>query len=136
MIELKNISYIVENVVEKNVILDDISCVFDDNCFVAITGHNGSGKSTLTKIIMGIIKPTSGKIFFNGKDITNLSITERANLGINYAFQQPVAFRGITVKELIDSVPPSSLSYPIIYQYYTPKSSYCKEKRKSFSPNL
>lgn len=102
MLELKNITYkVLEKGVEK-IILNDISCVFEDKTFTAITGHNGSGKSTLTKIIMGLIKPTSGKIVYNGKDITNLSIDKRANLGINYAFQQPVVFSGITIKDLID----------------------------------
>lgn len=102
MIELKNITYTVqENGVEK-IILNDISCIFEDKTLTAITGHNGSGKSTLTKIIMGLIKPTSGKVLFKGKDITNKTITERANLGLNYAFQQPVVFSGLTIKELID----------------------------------
>lgn len=102
MIELKNVTYEINEKGSKKTILDNISCVFENGEIVAITGHNGSGKSTLTKIIMGILKPTSGTILFNGKDITNLSITERANLGINYAFQQPVSFSGITVKELVD----------------------------------
>ena len=102
MIELKNITYKIKNQSQEKVILDNISCIIDDNCFVAITGHNGSGKSTLTKIIMGINKPTNGQILFNGKDITNLEVDERAKLGINYAFQQPVSFKGITVKDLID----------------------------------
>ena len=102
MLELKNITYIVNDNGEERKILDNVSCVFSPACLTAITGHNGSGKSTLTKIIMGIIKPTSGTILFNGKDITNLSIDERVNLGINYAFQQPVTFKGITIKELID----------------------------------
>jgi len=101
MLELKNISYIIKENGKEKIILDNISCSFSTGVTV-ITGHNGSGKSTLTKIIMGIIKPTSGIVLFNGKDITNLSIDERANLGINYAFQQPVLFKGITVKELID----------------------------------
>lgn len=104
MLELKNITYkVLDKGVEK-IILNDISCVFEDKTFTAITGHNGSGKSTLTKIIMGLIKPTSGKIVYNGKDITNLSIDKRANLGINYAFQQPIVFSGITIKDLIDIV--------------------------------
>lgn len=102
MIELKNVTYkVVEQGVEKT-ILDDISCVFESNSVIAITGHNGSGKSTLTKIIMGILRPNSGQVFFNGKDITNLTIDERARLGINYAFQQPVNFQGISIKDLID----------------------------------
>ena len=102
MLELKNITYKVkDNGVEK-IILNNVSCIFEDSTLTAITGHNGSGKSTLTKIVMGLIKPTSGKVFYNGKDITNLSIDKRANLGINYAFQQPIVFSGITIKELID----------------------------------
>ena len=70
--------------------------------FVAVLGHNGSGKSTLAKIIMGLFKPDSGQILFGGQDITNLSITERAKLGIGFAFQQPVKFKGLTVKDLIE----------------------------------
>lgn len=102
MIELKNISYIVDEHGDKNKILDNVSCVFYDKCLTAITGQNGSGKSTLTKIIMGILKPTSGKVLLDGKDITNMGVDDRARLGINYAFQQPVLFRGLTVKDLID----------------------------------
>ncbi len=102
MLELRNVTYkIFENGQEK-IVLDDISCVFESNKIIAITGHNGSGKSTLTKMIMGIVKPTSGQIIFNGKDMNNLTIDERAKLGINYAFQQPILFSGITVKDLID----------------------------------
>ncbi|MBE7076607.1 MAG: ATP-binding cassette domain-containing protein [Clostridiales bacterium] len=102
MIELKNVSYIVEDHGEKKAILDNISCVFDDACLTAVTGENGSGKSTLMKIVVGILKPTEGKVFMDGKDITNLTIDERARKGINYAFQQPVLFNGLTVKDLID----------------------------------
>ncbi|MDE7043663.1 MAG: ATP-binding cassette domain-containing protein, partial [Acetatifactor sp.] len=74
---------------------------FEDHTFIAITGPNGGGKSTLAKLIMGIEKPTSGRILFNGTDITDMSITERANLGISFAFQQPVRFKGIKVRDLI-----------------------------------
>ena len=77
-----------------------MSLTIDDR-FVAITGPNGSGKSTLAKIIAGIFTPTSGQILLDGEDITNLSITERANKGISFAFQQPVRFKGMTVKDLI-----------------------------------
>ncbi|MBR1988013.1 MAG: ATP-binding cassette domain-containing protein [Clostridia bacterium] len=102
MLELKNITYkVIENGKEK-VILDNISCVFEDNCVTAITGQNGGGKSTVTKIIMGILKQTSGEIYFNGKEISGLTIDERANIGLGYAFQQPVLFKGLTVKDLID----------------------------------
>lgn len=102
MLELKNISYSVVEHDKVKTILNNISCVFYDNSITAITGHNGSGKSTLTKIIMGIIQPTQGKIYFNNIDITHMSIDERAKLGINYAFQQPITFKGITIKDLID----------------------------------
>lgn len=102
MLELKNITYKIEELGQEKTILDDISCVFEDNCITAITGHNGSGKSTLTKIIVGILKPTNGSIFLDGKNISNLTIDERAKEGLNYAFQQPVLFTGITVKDLID----------------------------------
>lgn len=102
MLELKNISYTVEEDGKNKIILDNFSHTFNKNTTTAITGLNGSGKSTITKIIMGIIKPTSGKIIFNGVDITNKTIDERAKLGLNYAFQQPVLFKGVTVKDLID----------------------------------
>ena len=127
MLELRNITYkVIENEQEK-IILDDISCVFEDNCFVAITGHNGSGKSTLTKVIMGIVKPSAGKIFFNGKDITNLTIDERARLGINYAFQQPVMFAGITVKDLIDIATGEENSVPKACEYLSRVGLCAKE---------
>ena len=89
MLELQNICF--ER--EGRKILDDISLKLDSNKFIVMTGPNGSGKSTLAKIIMGIEKPDSGKIIFDGKDITNLTIDERANMGISFAFQQPVRFK-------------------------------------------
>ncbi len=100
MIELKNIGFDVYEDGVKQSIIKDISLKIDDR-FVALTGPNGGGKSTLAKIIAGIVTPTRGQIFFNGEDITNLSITERAKKGISFAFQQPVRFKGITVKDLI-----------------------------------
>ena len=96
MLKLENICYSVGDVN----IINGISLEIDER-FVAITGPNGSGKSTLAKIIAGIITPTSGKIYFDGEDITDMSITDRANKGISFAFQQPVRFKGITVKDLI-----------------------------------
>ena len=102
MLELQHVSYsVTDEVTGKTTdILRDVNLKIDDR-FVAITGPNGSGKSTLAKVIAGIITPTSGKILFRGEDITNLGISERANLGISYAFQQPVRFKGITVRDLI-----------------------------------
>ena len=97
MLELKHIKFERDN----KKILDDINLKIDTGKFIAITGQNGSGKSTLAKIIMGIEKPDSGEIFFEGKDITNKSIDERARMGIGFAFQQPVKFKGITVLDLI-----------------------------------
>ncbi|MBQ3970219.1 MAG: ATP-binding cassette domain-containing protein [Clostridia bacterium] len=96
MLELQNICYQTDD----KVILKDINLNINDH-FVAVTGPNGSGKSTLAKLIAGIIKPTEGKIILDGEDITELSITERANKGISYAFQQPVRFKGLTVKDLM-----------------------------------
>ena len=97
LLELKNIYF--ER--EGKKILNDINLKIDLGKFIAITGPNGSGKSTLSKIIMGIEKPDKGQVIFNGKDITNLPINERANLGISFAFQQPVKFKGITVYDLL-----------------------------------
>lgn len=101
MLELKNISYTVQNELGEKTILKDINLTIGER-FVAFTGPNGGGKSTLAKVIAGIIKPTSGSIYFNGEDITNLSVTERAHKGISYAFQQPVRFKGLTVRDLIN----------------------------------
>lgn len=101
MLELKNVSFDVEDEKGKKEIIKDISLTVDEKKFVVITGPNGGGKSTLAKLIAGIEKPTSGKIYFNGEDITDKTITERAKLGISFAFQQPVRFKGIQVLDLI-----------------------------------
>ncbi len=100
MLELKNISYTAENEDGKKDILKNINLEISER-FVAITGPNGGGKSTLAKIIAGIYKPTEGQILLDGEDVTALSITERARKGISFAFQQPVRFKGITVRDLI-----------------------------------
>ncbi len=104
MLELKNISYSVkdENTGRMQDILKDVDLVFDDKAINVITGPNGSGKSTLIKLIMGFERPTSGKVLFNGEDITELGVTERARHGFTIAFQQPVRFKGITVKKLLE----------------------------------
>ena len=101
MLELRNVSYVVNDEQGEKQILKNVNLTLDDR-FVAFTGPNGGGKSTLAKVIAGIIKPTEGRIFFDGEDITDLSITERAQKGISYAFQQPVRFKGITVRDLIN----------------------------------
>lgn len=116
MIELKNICFTAENNGVKKEIIKDISLKIDEK-MVCFTGPNGGGKSTLAKIIMGIITPTSGQILFNGEDITNLSITERANKGIAFAFQQPVRFKGITVSDLIQIASGKKLSVSEICSY-------------------
>ncbi|MCD7726569.1 MAG: ATP-binding cassette domain-containing protein [Clostridiales bacterium] len=100
MLELKNICFSAEDNNQEIEILNDVSVKIEER-FVAVTGPNGSGKSTLAKIVAGILKPTSGRILLDGEDITDLSITERANRGISFAFQQPVRFKGITVKDLL-----------------------------------
>ena len=103
MLEFKNVSYRVpsQNGNGQEIeIIKNVSLKIDER-FVAITGPNGSGKSTMAKLVAGIIKPTEGRIYLNGEDITDMSITERAQKGIGYAFQQPVRFKGITVKDLI-----------------------------------
>ena len=100
MLELRNICYEVGDDKESKEILKNVSLTIDEH-FVAITGPNGGGKSTLAKMIAGIIQPTSGQILLDGEDITNLNITERAKKGISYALQQPVHFKGLTVKDLI-----------------------------------
>ena len=99
MLELKNVCYTADGDHKKE-ILKGVSLKVDGR-FVAITGPNGSGKSTLAKIIAGIVSPTSGSIYLDGEDITSLSVTERAKRGISFAFQQPVRFKGITVKDLV-----------------------------------
>ena len=96
MLELKNVSYSVSG---KD-ILKNVDLSISDR-FVAITGPNGSGKSTLAKLVAGIITPTEGRIYFNGEDITDMSITDRARAGISFAFQQPVRFKGLTVQGLM-----------------------------------
>ena len=99
MIELKNISWTTP---DGRKVLDNVSLSVPDKKMIAITGPNGGGKTTLAKVIAGIITPDSGSVLFNGQDITNLDVTERAKAGIAFAFQQPVRFKGLTVRMLID----------------------------------
>ena len=101
MLELRNITFTVDNDGIKKEILHNLNLVVEDRKLLVITGPNGSGKSTLAKLIAGIEKPTSGSILLDEEDITDLGITERAKLGIAYAFQQPVRFKGIQVLTLL-----------------------------------
>ena len=101
MLELKNICFGVETEESTKEIIKDVSFVVPDDKFVVITGPNGGGKSTLARLIMGIEKPSSGHIFYNGEDITDMDITQRANIGISFALQQPVRFKGIHVVDLL-----------------------------------
>ena len=101
MLELKNICFSVSTPDGKTDIINDISLTIDDGKLVVLTGPNGGGKTTLAKIIMGLVTPTSGRILWNGTDITDMTITERANLGISYGFQQPPRFKGIKVGDLL-----------------------------------
>ncbi len=101
MLELQHVSFEVNEEGQDKEILHDISLTIPDGHLTVITGPNGGGKSTMAKLIAGIIKPTSGKILFNGEDITEMSITDRARAGIGFAFQQPVRFKGLQVFDLI-----------------------------------
>ena len=99
MLELRNIYW---SAPSGHEVLHDVSLMIEGSGIVVITGPNGSGKTTLAKIIAGIEKPDKGSIIFNGEDITALSVTERARKGISYAFQQPVRFKGLTVRDLLE----------------------------------
>ena len=112
MLEFRNVSY----AVEQKEIIKNINVEIDDR-FVAVTGPNGSGKSTIAKLIAGIIKPTSGQILMDGEDITDWSVTDRAKAGISFAFQQPVRFKGITVKDLISIASGKKISISEACQY-------------------
>ena len=102
MLELKGLTYQVGDNGGQTDILRGIDLTIQDNAFVVFTGPNGGGKTTLAKTIMGLVKPTGGQILWNGTDITALSITERAKLGISYGFQQPPRFKGLKVRDLLE----------------------------------
>lgn len=104
MIKLQNINFEVydKETSSTRYILKDLNVEFPKNKVTAITGFNGSGKSTMIKLIMGVMNPTSGQIFYNGQDITQMSIDKRANLGLTIAFQQPAKFKGLTVRDLLN----------------------------------
>ena len=117
MLELKNISFQVDDEGKDKEIIRNISLTIPDRKLVVVTGPNGGGKSTLAKLIAGIEKPTEGRIFFNGEDITELGVTERAKKGIAYAFQQPVRFKGIRVLDLIRIAAGKTLSISDACEY-------------------
>lgn len=116
MLELRNISFAADEASSHREILKHISLTIDER-FVAVTGPNGGGKSTLAKIIAGILRPTEGQILLDGEDITALSITERARKGISFAFQQPVRFKGLTVRDLITLAAGRELSVAQVCSY-------------------
>lgn len=117
MLEIKDITYQVEENNQKINIIDHLNLNIEDGKFVVITGPNGGGKSTLAKLIMGVNEITTGQIIFDGEDITKKSITERANLGISYAFQQPVHFKGIKVIDLLRLAAGEKLSVSAACEY-------------------
>lgn len=117
MLEIKDLSFSVEEDGRQKEILHHLNVTIEDGKFVVITGPNGSGKSTLARLIMGIEKPTEGSILFDGKDVTDLDITERAKLGISFAFQQPVRFKGIRVKDLLRLAAGKNLSVSAACEY-------------------
>ncbi|MBQ9635221.1 MAG: ATP-binding cassette domain-containing protein, partial [Acidaminococcaceae bacterium] len=117
MLELKDVSFNVFDEKKEKEIIRHLDLTVDDGKFVVVTGPNGGGKSTMAKLIAGIETPTAGRIFFNGEDITDKSITERANLGISFAFQQPARFKGITVLDLLRIAAAKQLSVSACCEY-------------------
>lgn len=117
MLTLENVSFDVEDTKGDKGIIKHLSLTIEDGKFVVITGPNGGGKSTLAKLIAGIERPTGGRILFNGEDITEKSVTDRANMGISYAFQQPVRFKGVQVLDLIRLAAKKNLSAADACQY-------------------
>ena len=128
MLEIKNLTYTVtdEKTGKQIKILDDVSVTINER-FVAVTGPNGSGKSTLAKLIAGIYKADSGKIILDGVDITDMNITERARAGISFAFQQPVRFKGITVKDMISLAAGEKISVAEACKYLSEVGLCAKE---------
>ena len=130
MLEIKNLCYSVPSAEGDNEIINNISLTVPDGTLLVLTGPNGGGKSTLAKLIMGIEKPTSGRILWNGTDITDMGITERAKAGISFAFQQPVRFKGISVRRLLELAAGRKLSeeelYDVLRSRYRPVDLSCQ----------
>ena len=120
MLEIKNLSYRVDGEGGAAVdILRDVSLTVEDKKFIVITGPNGGGKTSLARAIMGIYPPTGGSIFWNGEDITRLSVTERARRGISYGFQQPPRFKGMKVRDLLNVAAGSPMNHDTACNYLT-----------------
>jgi len=119
MLELQNLTLTVPSETGTTDILKDVSLTIEDKKFIVITGPNGGGKTTLAKAIMGLATPTSGKIFWNGEDVTELSIAERAKKGISYGFQQPPRFKGMKVSDLLQIAAGKKLSHAQACSYLT-----------------
>ena len=127
MLTIKNLTYKVEEDGAEKTIIDDLSLSAEDGKFIVITGPNGGGKSTLARLIMGINTPTDGKIIFDGEDITQKTVTERAGLGISFAFQQPVHFKGIRVIDLLRLAAGKKLKVPDACEYLSRVGLCAKE---------
>ena len=119
MLELKNLSFSVTDERGTADILNDISLTIEDKKFIVITGPNGGGKTTLAKAIMGIVEPTAGQVLLDGEDITGLSVSERAQKGISYGFQQPPRFKGMRVRDLLSIAAGKALSHDEACAYLT-----------------
>lgn len=134
MLELKNIGFNVKDGDKNRRILSDVSMNFKPGELVVLTGPNGSGKSTLAEIIMGLKTPDHGQIILNGEDITKKTITERAKLGISYSFQQPVCFKGVTVRDLLEIAKPGDKNFKELETVGLDKTEYLdREVNKTLS---
>lgn len=134
MLELKNIKFKVRDGDKDRQILNDISMKFESGELVVLTGPNGSGKSTLAEIIMGLKTPDQGQVILNGEDITKKTITERAELGISYSFQQPICFKGVTVRDLLEIANPGNKNFDELATVGLDKSEYLeREVNKTLS---
>lgn len=127
MLELRNISFTAEDEGGKTEIIRNVSLTIPDNKFVVITGPNGGGKSTLAKLIAGIQPLSGGNIIFDDTDITEKSITDRARMGIGFAFQQPVRFKGLTVLDLLRIASGTTLSVSAACEYLSEVGLCAKE---------